>query len=90
VPVDASWSLTSSFVPCRFPGRRRRIPGAGEPDHHRAHAAGGRTTAANPAGYCTSDHSGTHQAPGRTRTRDPDGTLTAPTGLAAVTTPPPH
>ncbi|WP_198588267.1 hypothetical protein [Geodermatophilus chilensis] len=44
------------------------------------------------AGYCTSDHRGTHQAPGWTRTLTPDGTLTVttPTGLTAVTEPPPY
>lgn len=77
---------------CRFPGCRRRVPEAGELDHHRAHAAGGDTAAANLAGYCTGDHRGKHQAPGWTHTLDPDGTLTVttPTGLTAVTTPPPY
>ncbi len=52
----------------------------------------GQTTGANLAGYCTGDHRGKHQAPGWTHTLDPDGTLTVttPTGLTAVTTPPPY
>jgi len=77
---------------CRFPGCRRRVPTAGELDHHRPHAAGGDTAAANLAGYCTGDHRGKQQAPGWTHTLDPDGTLTVttPTGLTAVTTPPPY
>ncbi len=55
---------------CRFPGCRRRVPEAGELDHHR----------------------GKHQAPGWTHTLAPDGTLTVttPTGLTAITTPPPY
>ncbi|SDN05991.1 hypothetical protein SAMN05660642_03954 [Geodermatophilus siccatus] len=77
---------------CRFPGCRRRVPVAGELDHHRPHAAGGTTAAANLAGCCTSDHRGKHQAPGWTDTLAADGTLTVttPTGLTAVTEPPPH
>ncbi|WP_209307741.1 HNH endonuclease signature motif containing protein, partial [Geodermatophilus sp. DF01_2] len=77
---------------CRFPGCRRWVPTAGELDHHRPYAAGGETSAANLAGYCTGDHRGKHQAPGWTHTLEPDGTLTVttPTGLTAVTTPPPY
>jgi Domain of unknown function (DUF222) len=77
---------------CRFPGCRRRVPRAGELDHHRPHAAGGETAAANLAGYCTGDHRGRHQAPGWTHTLAPNGTLTVttPTGLTAVTEPPPY
>jgi hypothetical protein len=54
---------------CRFPGCRRRVPRAGELDHHRPHADGGQTAAANLAGYCTSDH-------------DPVGELTGASGGA--------
>jgi hypothetical protein len=77
---------------CRFPGCRRRVPTAGQLDHHRPHAAGGATAAANLAGYCTGDHRGKHQAPGWTHTLAPDGTLTVttPTGLTAITEPPPY
>ncbi|SDO00036.1 hypothetical protein SAMN05428965_2335 [Geodermatophilus sp. DSM 45219] len=77
---------------CRFPGCRRPVPRAGELDHARPHAAGGPTSAANLAGYCTGDHRGKHQAPGWTHTLGPDGTLTVttPTGLTAVTEPPPY
>jgi hypothetical protein len=77
---------------CRFPGCRRRVPRAGELDHHRPHADGGDTSAANLAGYCTSEHRGKHQAPGWTHTLTPDGTLsvTTPSGLTAVTEPPPY
>jgi hypothetical protein len=77
---------------CRFPGCRRRVPRAGELDHHRPHAAGGDTAAANLAGYCTGDHRGKHQAPGWRHDLAPDGTLTVttPTGLTATTEPPPY
>ncbi|WP_448618931.1 HNH endonuclease signature motif containing protein [Geodermatophilus sp. URMC 65] len=77
---------------CRFPGCRRRVPRAGELDHHRAYAEGGETAAANLAGYCTGDHRGKHQAPGWRHDLAPDGTLTVttPTGLTAVTEPPPY
>ncbi|WP_255363629.1 HNH endonuclease signature motif containing protein [Geodermatophilus sp. DSM 45219] len=77
---------------CRFPGCRRPVTWAGELDHARPHAAGGPTSAANLAGYCTGDHRGKHQAPGWTHTLGPDGTLTVttPTGLTAVTEPPPY
>ncbi len=68
------------------------MPAAGELDHHRPHADGGETAAANLAGYCTGDHRGKHQAPGWTHTLAPDGTLTVttPTGLTAITEPPPY
>jgi len=79
---------------CRFPGCRRWVPAAhaGEFDHHRPYADGGETSAANLAGYCTGDHRGKHQAPGWRHDLAPDGTLTVttPTGLTAVTTPPPY
>jgi hypothetical protein len=76
---------------CRFPGCRRRVPRGGELDHHRPYPAG-PTSAGNLAGYCTTDHRGKHQAPGWQHHLDPDGTLTVttPTGLVAVTTPPPY
>ena len=76
---------------CRFPGCRRRVPAAGELDHHRRWP-GGETAAANLAGYCTGDHRGKHQAPGWRHHLAPDDTLsvTTPTGLTAVTTPPPY
>ena len=79
---------------CRFPGCRHWVPAAhvGEFDHHRPHAEGGETSAANLAGYCTGDHRGKHQAPGWRHDLAPDGTLTVttPSGLTAVTTPPPY
>ncbi|WP_141243025.1 HNH endonuclease signature motif containing protein [Geodermatophilus obscurus] len=77
---------------CRFPGCRRRVPKAGELDHHRPHAEGGGTAAANLAGYCTGDHRGKHQAPGWRHDLAPDGslTVTTPTGLTATTQPPPY
>ena len=76
---------------CRFPGCRRRIPKAGELDHVVAHPEGD-TAAANLAGFCTTDHRGKHQAPGWSYDLRPDGTLTVttPTGLTAVTEPPPY
>jgi len=76
---------------CRFPGCRRRIPAGGDLDHVRPWPDG-PTTAANLAGFCTTDHRGKHQAPGWTHTLGTDGTLTVttPTGLTAVTTPPPY
>jgi hypothetical protein len=74
---------------CRFPGCRRRVPRAGELDHHRPHATGGETAAANLAGYCTGDHRGKHQAPGWTHTLAADGTLTVTTPTA-ITEPPPY
>ena len=52
----------------------------------------GPTSAANLAGYCTGHHRGKHQAPGWRHALAADGTLTVttPTGLTAVTTPPPY
>ncbi len=76
---------------CRFPGCRRRVPRGGELDHDRPYPLG-PTSAENLAGYCTTDHRGKHQAPGWEHRLDPDGTLTVttPTGLVAVTAPPPY
>ncbi len=76
---------------CRFPGCRRPVPRGGELDHSRPYPLG-LTSAANLAGYCTGHHRGKHQAPGWEHRLDPDGTLTVttPTGLLAVTTPPPY
>jgi hypothetical protein len=76
---------------CRFPGCRRRVPTTGELDHNTPYP-NGPTSAANLAGYCTTDHRGKHQAPGWRHDLAPDGTLTVttPTGLTAVTTPPPY
>ncbi|SOC50731.1 hypothetical protein SAMN05660748_3490 [Blastococcus aggregatus] len=76
---------------CRFPGCRRRVPRGGELDHSVPYPLGS-TSAANLAGYCTTDHRGKHQAPGWEHRLDADGTLTVttPTGLIAVTTPPPY
>jgi hypothetical protein len=76
---------------CRFPGCRRRIPRAGELDHLRSWPDG-PTAAANLAGFCTANHRGKHQAPGWTYRLGPDGTLTVttPSGLTAVTEPPPY
>ena len=53
--------------------------------------AGSDQRRANLAGYCTGHHRGKHQAPGWHHDLAPDGTLTVttPTGLTAVTTPPP-
>ena len=76
---------------CRFPGCRRRVPRGGELDHDRPYPLG-PTSAMNLAGYCTGHHRGKHQAPGWLHALAPDGTLTVttPTGLTAVTTPPPY
>ena len=76
---------------CRFPGCRRRVPRGGELDHVHAWPQG-PTAAGNLAGLCTPNHRGKHQAPGWTYTMAPDGTLTVttPTGLTAVTEPPPY
>ncbi|WP_199582719.1 HNH endonuclease signature motif containing protein [Blastococcus sp. TF02-9] len=76
---------------CRFPGCGRRVPRGGELDHSVAHPMGA-TGAANLVGYCTTHHRGKHQAPGWVHRLDADGTLTVttPTGLVAVTTPPPY
>ena len=75
---------------CRFPGCRRRVPRGGELDHDRPYPLG-PTSAGNLVGYCTTDHRGKHQAPGWEHRLEPDGTLTVttPTGLVAVTSPPP-
>jgi hypothetical protein len=75
---------------CRFPGCRRRVPRGGELDHDRPYPMGS-TSARNLVGYCTTDHRGKHQAPGWKHQLEPDGTLTVttPTGLVAVTSPPP-
>jgi hypothetical protein len=75
---------------CRFPGCRRRVPRGGELDHDRRYPDG-PTSAGNLVGYCTTDHRGKHQAPGWVHRLEPDGTLTVttPTGLVAVTSPPP-
>jgi hypothetical protein len=74
---------------CRFPGCRRRVPRGGELDHHRPYPLG-PTDVTNLVGYCTTHHRGKHQAPGWRHDLAPDGTVTVttPTGLAAVTTPP--
>ncbi len=76
---------------CRMPGCRRPVPKTGHLDHNTRYPDG-PTAAANLAGYCTPDHRGKHQAPGWTHQLAPDGTLTVttPTGLVAVTTPPPY
>jgi hypothetical protein len=75
---------------CRAPGCRRRVPRGGELDHVRPYPLG-PTSAANLAGFCTGHHRGKHQAPGWVHELAPDGTLTVttPTGLMAVTEPPP-
>jgi hypothetical protein len=67
------------------------VPLRGELDHDTRYPDG-PTSAANLAGYCTSDHRGKHQAPGWRHQLAPDGTLTVttPTGLVAVSTPPPY
>ncbi|MCW2683374.1 MAG: uncharacterized protein JWP33_1287 [Blastococcus sp.] len=76
---------------CRFPGCRRRVPKGGELDHDRPCPIGS-TSAENLVGYCTADHRGKHQAPEWQHRLRPDGmlTVTTPTGLVAVTTPPPY
>ena len=76
---------------CRFPGCRRPVPHGGELDHDTAYPDG-PTDATNLLGYCTANHRGKHQAPGWRHELAPDGTLTVttPTGLVAVTTPPPY
>jgi hypothetical protein len=67
------------------------VPRGGELDHNRRYPDG-PTAAANLAGYCSADHRGKHQAPGWRHDLAADGTLTVttPTGLVAVTTPPPY
>jgi hypothetical protein len=76
---------------CRLPGCRRRVPRGGELDHSKPYPLG-ETCAANLAGYCTGHHRGKHQAPGWEHDLAADGTLTVttPTGLTAVTVPPPY
>jgi hypothetical protein len=76
---------------CRFPGCGRRVPRGGELDHSVAHPLGA-TSAANLVGYCATHHRGKHQAPGWVHRLEADGTVTVttPTGLVAVTTPPPY
>src|SRR3954447_4680710 len=75
---------------CRFPGCRRPVA-RGELDH-RIRYPDGPTAVTNLAGLCVGNHRGKHQAPGWAYDLDPDGTLTVttPTGLVAVTTPPPY
>jgi hypothetical protein len=74
---------------CRFPGCRRRVS-KGELDHRIAWPEG-PTDATNLAGFCTGDHRGKHQAPGFRYEAEPDGSLvvTTPSGITAVTEPPP-
>ena len=76
---------------CRAPGCRRPVPRGGELDHDRPYPDG-PTSATNLTGYCTGHHRGKHQAPGWQHELHPDGslTVTTPTGLTAVTTPPPY
>ena len=76
---------------CRFPGCRRPVPRGGELDHDRPYPDG-PTSATNLTGYCTGHHRGKHQAPGWQHELHLDGslTVTTPTGLTAVTTPPPY
>ncbi|WP_409333079.1 HNH endonuclease signature motif containing protein [Trujillonella humicola] len=76
---------------CRFPGCRMPVPAGGELDHDRPHVEGGPTAASNLTGYCTPHHRGKHQAPGWSSALAADGTLTVttPSGLTAVTEPPP-
>jgi hypothetical protein len=76
---------------CRFPGCRRPVPRGGELDHDRPFPDG-PTSATNLTGYCTGHHRGKHQAPGWRHELHADGslTVTTPTGLTAVTTPPPY
>jgi hypothetical protein len=92
LPTAALDRFTRAREPhCRFPGCRRRVPRGGELDHVRAWPDGD-TAAANLAGFCTADHRGKHQAPGWTYALATDGTLTVttPSGLTAVTDPPPY
>jgi hypothetical protein len=72
---------------CRAPGCRRRVR---ELDH-RTPWPEGPTSAENLEGFCTGDHRGKHQAPGWTYDLTAGGTLTVttPTGMVAMTTPPP-
>jgi hypothetical protein len=63
----------------------------GEIDH-RVRYPDGPTAVGNLAGLCTGDHRGKHQAPGFSTELLPDGSLVVvtPTGLVAVTDPPPY
>jgi hypothetical protein len=74
---------------CRFPGCRRRVC-RGEIDHRIAWPEG-PTDVTNLAGFCTGDHRGKHQAPGFRYEAEPDASLvvTTPSGITAVTEPPP-
>ena len=74
---------------CRFPGCRAPVPRGGELDHDLPYPDGA-TSATNLTGYCTRHHRGKHQAPGFRHELARDGTLTVttPSGLVAVTTPP--
>jgi hypothetical protein len=74
---------------CRFPGCRRPVA-TGELDHRIRHPQG-PTSVTNLAGFCVGHHRGKHQASGWVFHLAPDATLTVttPTGLTAVTTPPP-
>ncbi|WP_217644736.1 DUF222 domain-containing protein [Geodermatophilus amargosae] len=76
---------------CRFPGCRRRVPRGGELDHAVPWPAG-PTAAADLTGYCASHHRGKHHAPGWLHRLTLDGTLTVttPSGMTAVTEPPPY
>ena len=76
---------------CRFPGCRRPVPRGGELDHDRPYPDG-PTSATNLTGYCTGHHRGKHQAPGWRYALRADGSLsvTTPSGLTTVTTPPPY
>ncbi|MGY1751899.1 DUF222 domain-containing protein [Blastococcus sp. SYSU D01042] len=75
---------------CRFPGCRRPVPRGGQLDHDRPWPDG-PTSATNLVGYCTPHHRGKHQAPGWRHELAADATLTVttPSGLRAVSTPPP-
>ncbi len=76
---------------CRFPGCRRPVPRTGELDHDSRYPDGATSTT-NLVGYCTANHRGKHQALGWRHELADDGTLTVttPTGLVAVTDPPPY
>jgi hypothetical protein len=67
------------------------VPRGGELDHNRPYPLG-PTSAANLTGFCTGHHRAKHQAPGWDYDLADDATLTVttPTGLTAVTTPPPY
>jgi hypothetical protein len=67
------------------------VPNGGELDHQTRYPDG-PTSAANLAGFCTTDHRLKHQAPGWHFAMQPDGTLTVttPSDITAITTPPPY